>query len=58
MLFEGLYVATFPTRNYDVSPDGDGFVMLTRVDREPEPATRVNIILNWFEEVAELVPVP
>ena len=58
MLFEGPYVATFPTRNYDVSPDGDGFVMLTRVDREPEPATRVNIILNWFEEVAELVPVP
>ncbi len=57
MLFEQTNLGTTPIRSYDVSPDGDRFVMPTRVDREPEPATRINIVLNWFEELKELAPV-
>ena len=58
MLFERLYLNTDPIRSYDVSPDGDRFVIGRLVRQEPKPVTRINIILNWFEELAELVPVP
>ena len=58
MLFEGSYFSTTPTRNYDVSPDGDLFVLHPEFVPEPEPATQINIILNWIEELKELVPVP
>ena len=43
---------------YDVSPDGTRFVMGTRVARESENARRIHIVLNWVEELKELVPVP
>ncbi len=58
MLFEGRHGWATPIRSYDVSRDGEGFVIRTRVDREPELATRIHIVLNWFEELKELVPVP
>ncbi len=57
-LFEGPYSSTNPVRGYDVSPDGDRFVLRTENDREPEPTTRIHIVLNWFEDLKELVPVP
>ena len=58
MLLEGSYSSSVPMRNYDVSPDGDRFVLQTQVVLPPEPVTRINIVLNWFEELAELVPAP
>lgn len=40
-------------RNYDLSPDGDRFVMV----QEPGPwAPRLNLWLNWFEELKTRVP--
>jgi hypothetical protein len=38
--------------NYDVSPDGQRFVM---VKGEPG-SSRLNIVLNWFDELKRLVP--
>ena len=58
MLFEGPYFERGAVRSYDVSPAGDRFVMQSQVVRAPEPVTRIDIILNWFEELAELAPVP
>ncbi len=58
MLFGGRYAESGPVRSYDVSPDGDRFVMEIPAAPERHPATQVNIILNWFEKLAELVPVP
>lgn len=40
------------TANYDVSPDGQRFVM---VKGEPG-SSRLNIVLNWFDELKRLVP--
>jgi len=37
---------------YDISPDGQRFLM---IKREQAPA-QINIILNWFEELKRLVP--
>jgi len=57
LLFEGQYlttVATFP--NYDVSPDGQRFLMLKPVEQEQAAPTQINVVLNWFEELKQKVP--
>ena len=58
-LFAGPFVnsGTDPVTSYDVAPDGQRFVM---VGNGPEvvaqPVTRINIVLNWVEELERLVP--
>jgi eukaryotic-like serine/threonine-protein kinase len=57
MLFEGPYVPTaltFP--NYDVSPDGQRFLVLKPVEQEQAAPTQINVVLNWFEELKQKVP--
>jgi dipeptidyl aminopeptidase/acylaminoacyl peptidase len=57
MLFEGGYLptaASFPY--YDVSPDGERFLMLKPVEQASAPA-QINIVLNWFEELKTKAPV-
>ena len=44
------------TPNYDVSEDGR-FLTVVRVE-PPPPLDEINIVLNWFEELKERVPVP
>ncbi len=48
-------------RNYDVSPDGQRFLSISvlPIDDDDAEATvpKVNIVLNWFEELKERVPV-
>jgi dipeptidyl aminopeptidase/acylaminoacyl peptidase len=56
MLFEGPYVPTprsFP--DYDVSPDGQRFLMLKPSQQAQSPA-QINVVLNWFEELKQKVP--
>ena len=56
MLFEGPYVPTprsFP--DYDVSPDGQRFLML-KADEQAQAPTQINVVLNWFEELKQKVP--
>ena len=56
LLFAGRYAGTVNRiRNYDVTPDGQRFVM---IKTEEEEAKQLNIVLNWFEELKERVPVP
>jgi serine/threonine-protein kinase len=57
VLFEGPYVptpATFP--NYDVSLDGQRFLMLKPVASAEAAPTQINVVLNWFEELKRRVP--
>jgi serine/threonine protein kinase/Tol biopolymer transport system component len=57
MLFQGRYEpAPFPTTNYDVSPDGQRFLMLKPVDQAEAAPTQINVVLNWFEELKQKVP--
>jgi hypothetical protein len=34
-------------RNYDVSPDGQRFLMIK--DDQQQGAARINVVLNWLE---------
>lgn len=62
LLFEGDFVPESDVagvNNHDVSADGKRFLVLRPVggDRGDEAARpRINIVLNWFEELKRLVP--
>jgi serine/threonine-protein kinase len=55
VLFEGPYaMGSGGGNNYDVTPDGQRFLMIRR-DFGPAP-TQINVVLNWAEELKRLVP--
>jgi len=53
-LFPGRYVSCRFSANYDITPEGDRFIMI-KPDEESEP-TQINVVLNWFEELKRRVP--
>jgi hypothetical protein len=56
MLFEGPYTpAPGSVPYYDVSPDGQRFMILKPVEQAAGP-TQINVVLNWFEELKQKVP--
>jgi eukaryotic-like serine/threonine-protein kinase len=59
LLFEGHYEKSSFTfsfePNYDVSPDGQRFLMIKASEQE-SAATQVNVVLNWSDELRRLVP--
>ena len=56
-LFEGSFVPTPRSlANYDVSPDGQHFLMLKPSEQAQAPA-QINVVLNWFEELKRRVPI-
>jgi len=58
MLFQGPYAPTpltFP--NYDVSPDGQRFLMISPAEQSRSPSlTQIVVVQNWFEELKQKVP--
>ena len=57
---EGFFVTLFQ-RDYDMMPDGERLVMVFPADRTdggPTPRGQINVVLNWFEELKERVPIP
>lgn len=57
--FEGM-LQTGYERQYDVSPDGKRFLVLlpgNPGESESRPTQQINIVLNWFEELKQRVPV-
>jgi hypothetical protein len=58
MLFEGHYLPT-PNyfQNYDVSSDGQRFLMLKPVEQAQAAPREIDVVLNWFEELKQKVPV-
>jgi serine/threonine-protein kinase len=58
LLFESSHLVTPSTyANYDVTPDGQRFLMLRQAESESEALTQINVVLNWFEELKQKVPV-
>ena len=57
-LFEGPYFFGPTGRTYDVSPDGQRFLMLKQssVAGESSPSARMVLVQNWFEELKRRVP--
>ena len=55
-------VISFPFyRSFDVMPDGDRFVVVLPDEEQDSGETvrpRIHVVLNWFQELKERVPVP
>jgi serine/threonine protein kinase len=57
MLFEGGYeLSPFPIPNYDVSPNGQRFLMLKPSQSVQASPTQIVVVQNWFEELKRRVP--
>ena len=57
MLFEGRYqLSPLTASNYDVSSDGQRFLMLKPSEPTGAAVTQINVVLNWFEELKRRVP--
>jgi len=54
-LFQGKYASS-----WDINPDGKRFLMMKEVEStSPEAGgpRRINVVVNWFEELKQRVPV-
>jgi serine/threonine-protein kinase len=57
LLFERAgYSPGNPIRSYDLSLDGQQFLMVKLEQPKPEPVTELILVQNWFEELKRLVP--
>jgi len=54
-LFEDVYVPRGSSRNYDIHPDGERFLMIKKSEEEL-PMTELIVVENWFEELKRLAP--
>jgi len=57
ILLDGPYLpASANLPFYNVSPDGQRFLMRKPVESQASAPTQINIVLNWFEELKAKVP--
>jgi hypothetical protein len=58
ILFRGTFVSSWPFDAWDIHPDGKRFLMIEELAGQSTAtvAPRINIVLNWFEELKERVP--
>ena len=58
MLFEEPnYIGGGTRADYDVSPDGQRFLMLKATEQQEAALNQIHVVLNWFEELKRRVPV-
>ena len=59
VLFQGDYYSTSSDPSWDIHPDGKRFLMMKEdpADSNADKSRpRIDIVLNWFEELKERVP--
>ncbi len=54
MLFEGPYFES--GHDFAITPDGRGFILIRESESQSGPR-EMHIVLNWFEELKQRVPV-
>jgi eukaryotic-like serine/threonine-protein kinase len=57
-LFSGEYAMNAPARGWDVTPDGQRFLLIRADEQSPAGNGLINIVQNWHEELKRLVPRP
>ena len=56
VLFEGPFRTDGPFRGYDVTADGQRFLMVREVSQSPARVDHMVLVQNWTEELKRLVP--
>ena len=49
-------IRTAPVRSWDVSADGQRFLLRDPIESTDKPVTAMHVVLNWAEELKRLVP--
>lgn len=57
LLFEGSFELGGNFHNYDVSPDGQRFVMVQSEEAPEAAPERLHVVLRWLDELERRVPV-
>ncbi|MFN0150168.1 MAG: protein kinase domain-containing protein [bacterium] len=55
-LFRGEFVDVTPFPGYDVTADGEGFILFQADDAAGIDRTHVTLVTNWFDELNRLAP--
>jgi serine/threonine-protein kinase len=55
-LFNGPFAINQPARAYDVTPDGESFMLLKWREPSAEQITHISVVQNWFQELQRLMP--
>ena len=56
VLFEGPFRIDGPLRGYDVTPDGQRFLMVREAPQQPGRVSQIVLVQNWLGELRRLVP--
>ena len=56
-LFSGEYAMNAPARAWDVTPDGQRFLLIRADEKSPAGIGQMNIVQNWHEELERLCQV-
>jgi hypothetical protein len=56
-LFEGPFRVDGPFRSYDVTPDGQRFLIVRAAEQPPARVSQMVFVQNWIEELKARVPV-
>jgi eukaryotic-like serine/threonine-protein kinase len=56
VLFEGPFRNDGPFRGYDITPDGQRFLMVQEVPQPPTSVSQMILVQNWVEELKQRVP--
>jgi serine/threonine-protein kinase len=56
VLFAGDYSFAGARPNWDISPDGQSFLLLNQVQEGEAASTSLVVVENWFEELNRLAP--
>jgi serine/threonine-protein kinase len=55
-LFTGPYATNQPARAYDVTPDGQSFLLIQSQEAATARITHISVVQNWLEELKQRVP--
>jgi Tol biopolymer transport system component len=55
-LFEGTLETSSAVRSYDLTPDGQYFIILRREKTPDEHVSKLNVVLHWSEELKRRAP--
>lgn len=55
-LFSGEYAMNAPARAWDVTPDGQRFLLMRADEQSPAGIGQMNIVQNWYAELKRLAP--
>jgi hypothetical protein len=56
LLFRTRMTSAAVTTGYDVTADGQRFLVVVREEREAPVVTEIHVVVNWFSELERLVP--